>query len=136
MILSTAALCLAINIYFESRSEPIEGQYAVAQVTMNRAERDPKKLCKVVFKPNQFSWANPLTSVSKEERVLVAKKYVFSDTKAWDMAKNVAQNTLLGYVKDFTGGATFYHTRNVRPIWRYELKYLTTIGNHKFYKLA
>src|SRR5687768_6444313 len=28
--------CLAENIYFEARGEPLRGQYAVAEVTMNR----------------------------------------------------------------------------------------------------
>src|SRR5262245_36780890 len=28
--------CLAENIYYESRGEPLAGQYAVAEVTMNR----------------------------------------------------------------------------------------------------
>src|SRR5688572_26685042 len=28
--------CLAENVYYESRGEPLDGQYAVAEVTMNR----------------------------------------------------------------------------------------------------
>src|SRR5882672_6919461 len=28
--------CLARNVYFEARGEPLQGQYAVAEVTMNR----------------------------------------------------------------------------------------------------
>ena len=31
-----AVLCLALNVYFEARSEPINSQFAVAEVTMNR----------------------------------------------------------------------------------------------------
>ena len=29
-------MCLALNIYFEARSEPIQGQIAIAEVTLNR----------------------------------------------------------------------------------------------------
>ncbi len=58
MVMTTAMLCTALNIYWESRSEPLHGQHAVAQVTFNRAQRDPSKVCKVVFEPKQFSWAN------------------------------------------------------------------------------
>ena len=35
-MIETALMCLALNIYFEARSEPIEGQIAIAEVTLNR----------------------------------------------------------------------------------------------------
>lgn len=28
--------CIALNVYYEARSEPLEGQYAVAHVVLNR----------------------------------------------------------------------------------------------------
>ena len=42
--------CLANAVYFEARSEPIEGQLAVAEVVMNRAAsgRYPADLCSVI----------------------------------------------------------------------------------------
>ena len=43
-------ICLADNIYFEARNEPVEGMYGVAFVTMNRV-RDgsyPNTICNVV----------------------------------------------------------------------------------------
>ena len=44
------AYCLAQNIYYESRNEDIQGQYAVASVTLNRANdpRFPNTVCGVV----------------------------------------------------------------------------------------
>src|SRR5260221_6400587 len=60
--------CLAENIYFEARGEPLDGQYAVAEVTLNRtgAQNFPHKICEVVHEtrwdPNRrrfvadFSW--------------------------------------------------------------------------------
>ena len=52
--------CLAINIYFEARSEPIEGQVAVAWVTLNRrdAEGFRDTVCIVVHQYMQFSWTH------------------------------------------------------------------------------
>ncbi|NIO43392.1 MAG: hypothetical protein GTO41_26515, partial [Burkholderiales bacterium] len=43
--------CLALNVYHEARGEPMAGQYAVAEVTMNRvaSRRYPNTVCKVVF---------------------------------------------------------------------------------------
>src|SRR5271167_713382 len=42
--------CLAENVYFEARGEPLEGQYAVAEVTLNRtwAQNFPHTICEVV----------------------------------------------------------------------------------------
>ena len=133
MILTTAAMCMALNIYWESRSEPLTGQHAVAQVTFNRAGRDPNKVCGEVFKPKQFSWANPLTSVKGKERERRAQKFLPREDKAWETAKQIAIVTIKGYVKDFTNGAIAYHTQAVRPYWRKEFKLVAVIGHHKFY---
>ncbi|MGB1026436.1 MAG: cell wall hydrolase, partial [Rhodospirillaceae bacterium] len=58
-------LCLALNDYWEARSESLQGRVAVAQVVLNRAQdpRFPGTICDVVTenrskKPGlcQFSW--------------------------------------------------------------------------------
>ena len=36
MLLKTALMCMAMNVYHEARSEPIVGQIAVAQVVIIR----------------------------------------------------------------------------------------------------
>ena len=43
--------CLAENVYFESRGEPLDGQRAVAEVTLNRqrAPNFPHTVCEVVY---------------------------------------------------------------------------------------
>src|SRR5882672_3004751 len=50
--------CLARNVYFEARGEPEAGQYAVAEVTMNRkaSGRYPNTVCGVVYERQAFSW--------------------------------------------------------------------------------
>lgn len=133
MLLTTAAMCLALNIYHESRSEPLTGQHAVAQVTMNRAERDPNKVCNVVFKPKQFSWANELTARKGADRARLAQRYVPKDEKAWQVAKSIAYHTINGNAKDFTHGAIAYHTKAVKPFWRKSFTLVAVIGNHRFY---
>lgn len=133
MILATAALCLALNIYHEARGEPLTGQHAVAQVTMNRAGRDPGKVCEVVVKPKQFSWTSGLVKGKKDAPARLTKRGEPKDKKAWFMAKQVAQVTLEGWVRDFTGGATFYHARAVHPRWSNDLRLVSVIGQHRFY---
>src|SRR5438128_3638104 len=46
--------CLARNVYFEARGEPAAGQYAVAEVTMNRyaSGRYADTVCGVVYQKN------------------------------------------------------------------------------------
>ena len=70
MILETALMCMASNIYFEAKNESKLGQLAVAQVVMNRMydHRYPDTICdvvkqgltykngKVVLGKCQFSW--------------------------------------------------------------------------------
>jgi hypothetical protein len=43
--------CLTKNIYHEARGEPVDGQYAVAEVTMNRvaSKHYPNTVCDVVY---------------------------------------------------------------------------------------
>ena len=50
--------CLAVGIYFESKSEPLSGQLAVGEVIANRAEsgRFPSTYCGVLFQRSQFSF--------------------------------------------------------------------------------
>ena len=65
----TPLMCLAAAVFFESRSEPLEGQRAVAEVVMTRVEspRWPDEICAVVFQRKQFSlptMENLMTTVS------------------------------------------------------------------------
>lgn len=51
--------CLAKNIYHEALREPVQGQQAVAFVTVARSLHGtgyPKTICGVVFQGTQFSW--------------------------------------------------------------------------------
>ena len=50
MILNTALVCLALNIYHEARGEGMMGKYAVAHVVMNRVEHErfPDTVCDVI----------------------------------------------------------------------------------------
>lgn len=128
MIVSTAALCLAINVYQEARNQTIPGQYAVALVTMNRAGK-AKNVCAEVFKPKQFSWAN--TGVTRQGRGW--KVPTPREQEAWTLAQRIAKVTLSGRMADFTWGSTHYHTVAVMPTWRLRLTKTKRIGSHIFY---
>ena len=127
-----ALKCLAMNIYWEARSEPVAGQVAVAAVTLNRVEdrRFPDDVCKVVRQGGeirrhrcQFSWWCD------------GKKDVPLEAEAWRRANTLARLTSAGVIEDPTGGAMWYHADYVEPYWAEAKKQVTKIGKHIFYTL-
>lgn len=141
-MLSEALLCMTLNVYFEARSEPVEGQMAVALVTLNRAKIKKQKICDVILEPKQFSWLNEYQHVlgfSHEGDILVLRniaKNIVSDLESWKVALGVAKKALgRRVVDDITDGALFYHADYVSPKWRHSLEKTTEIGTHIFYKI-
>ena len=59
--------CLALNVYHESKNQSIYGQYAVAQVVMNRVkdERFPNNICDVVKQGLTYKW-NPKIPIKNQ----------------------------------------------------------------------
>jgi spore germination cell wall hydrolase CwlJ-like protein len=112
-----------LNIYHEARGESIEGQIAVAQVTVNRASHDyfPDTVCEVVWDEDQFSWTND----GRSDRV--------RDLEAYRIAVNIAEWVLLGKEDDPTNGSLFYHADRVSPFWARKVDFETKIGDHVFY---
>ena len=139
MILETALMCMAFNIYHEANNQSMLGQIAVGQVVMNRVEdsRFPDTVCEVVKqavtykgtdKPVlhkcQFSW---YCDGKKDE-----PNY---DSKAWSKALKYAVVVLGGNITlDFTEGATHYHATYVRPAWAKTKTRTTRIDKHIFYR--
>lgn len=132
MILESAILCLAINIYHEARGEMIPGQYGVANVTMNRAKNDDD-ICRVVMQKAQFSWTRKLVTKKGGKFVLKPAGYP-KDVAAWDLAWRVASHAMKNRHVDFTQGATFYHATYVSPAWRSAVTKTKRMGSHIFYK--
>ncbi|HRY05055.1 MAG TPA: cell wall hydrolase [Beijerinckiaceae bacterium] len=124
--------CLAQAIYFESRSEPEDGQAAVAQVILNRVGSGlyPNTICGVVFqnrhryKACQFSFA------------CEGKSLRITDQDSWGTASRIAEEVLDGktWIAD-VGASTHYHANYVRPRWARHLKKMDVIGKHIFYRL-
>ena len=53
-MIKTALMCLSMAIYHESRGEPIKGQYAVAEVVLNRADKRNLDVCEVIYEKDNF----------------------------------------------------------------------------------
>jgi spore germination cell wall hydrolase CwlJ-like protein len=126
--------CLAENVYYEARGEPLAGQYAVAEVTLNRVASPfyPSSICEVV---HQQAW-NPL-----RRRYVGAFSWTeIKDTlrrprgRAWRRALDVAIEAYERRAAPQIDGALFYHTTAVEPEWAKTKTPIATIGDHVFYR--
>jgi len=118
-------LCLALNVYHESRNQSLEGQLAVAYVTINRAaaKRSPT-VCDVVFKDGYFSWTKDRQKVNGWP----------TDKAAWETAQRVARTALAEPAADPVKGSTYFHTVSVAPDWAPSMVRVARIGDHIFYR--
>ncbi len=120
--------CLREALYFEARGESLQGQFAVAEVILNRVDspRFPKSICGVVHQSGggscQFSY------------ICDGKAEVMADRRSLDRAGRIARLMLDGAPRQLTGGATFFHTRAVRPNWSNKFARTASIGEHLFYR--
>lgn len=122
--------CLAEALYFEARGETLRGQYAVAEVILNRVEskKFPNSVCSVINQGTGRKYACQFTYTcdGKPETIL--------EFKAYERLKKVAKVMLSGGPRRLTHGATYYHTKAVRPSWSRKFSRTTTIGVHHFYR--
>ena len=125
--------CLARNVYFEARGEPVAGQFAVAEVTMNRkgSRLFPRTVCEVVY---QQSW-DPL-----RKRMVGAfswtefKKLPEPTGDEWERAQQVAEAVYYSRYTPQLQGALYFHASYIRPDWAKEKRRIARIGRHVFYK--
>lgn len=118
-------MCLSMNVYWEARNQPIAGQVAVAQVTMNRVASPnyPDNVCGVVHELKQFSWYwDGNSDVPREE-------------EAWQRAQMVAIGVLAGsgHADLMNVEITNYHAVYVEPYWSHTMQLIAQIGDHVFY---
>lgn len=115
--------CLARNVYYEARSESLLGQYAVAEVTMNRRGSlgYPKTVCEVVYQKDAFSWT-------------VMRGLKDPSGPAWQRALKVAQQVYYGQRATELHGVLHYHATYVQPEWSKDRERVARIGRHVFYR--
>jgi spore germination cell wall hydrolase CwlJ-like protein len=114
--------CLAVGIYYESKSEPLAGQLAVADVLLNRTKsgRFPKSVCSVLTQRGQFSFIRggkvptPPANAQWRKALAVAK---VAQKDLWDSP---------------AGDALYFHARYVKPSWNRPR--VASVGNHIFYR--
>ncbi len=132
--------CLAQAIYHEARGEPEKGQWAVANVVLNRVAsvRYPGTICGVVFQNAggarfrcQFTFAcdgRPDSGGSGNR--IVREAWVRANVIALAAFKRYQKGDRLDTLPRTT---LFYHTTDVRPSWSSAYRAVAEIGRHIFY---
>ncbi|MBC2670046.1 cell wall hydrolase [Novosphingobium piscinae] len=115
--------CLAGAIYFEAKSETLDGQLAVGRVIVNRARsgRFPASYCGVVFQRAQFSFVRGK-----------AMPAVSHGSRAWRTAVAVARIAHEGSWQSAAEGALYFHAARVSPAWN--LTRIARVDSHIFYR--
>ena len=115
--------CLAGAIYFEAKSESLEGQLAVGRVVINRAKsgRFPSSYCGVVYQRSQFSFirGGVMPRIDRASR-------------NWQHAVAIARIADANAYPSPAEGALFFHAARVSPNWR--LTRVARVDNHVFYR--
>jgi spore germination cell wall hydrolase CwlJ-like protein len=120
--------CLTKALYFEARGESLKGQFAVAEVILNRVDsaKYPNSVCGVVEQGGkggcQFSYHCD------------GARDVMREHQAADLAGRIARVMLDGAPRSLTYGATHFHTKGVKPSWSRRFERTAAIGAHLFYK--
>jgi spore germination cell wall hydrolase CwlJ-like protein len=129
-------VCIAENIYYESRDQSHSGKVAVAMVTMNRSKISKLPPCKVVYERNprgcQFTWT-------------CSKIRPAWETAKWKESLVIAYLSYNKMVADITSGATYYFNPYIikAPKWAYTEIPVTNqyimngyLGSHRFFKAS
>lgn len=122
--------CLAEALYFEARGESVKGQFAVAEVILNRRDVSvfPDTVCGVVKQGTGRLYACQFTYTcdGRADRI--------REPAAFVRAGKIARVMLDGAPRALTEGATYFHTTDVRPSWARRFSQTVRIGSHLFYR--
>ena len=122
--------CLAEALYFEARGESVKGQFAVAEVILNRVDSSlyPGTVCTVINQGTGKRYQCQFTYTCDGHAETIGEQ------RAFERVGKVARAMLDGASRDLTSGATHYHTTAVSPAWAKRFPRTARIGVHYFYR--
>lgn len=127
---SEALQCLSEALYFEARGESVKGQFAVAEVILNRVSSSayPNSVCGVIHQGTGRKYGCQFTYTCDGHPENINEK------AAYRQVTKVADAVLKGAPRALTEGATHYHTKHVNPSWARKFPRTASIGVHRFYR--
>ena len=136
-MIETALLCMALNVFFEARDQPMIGQIAVAETVLNRvhSEKYPDTVCEVVYQGQYYSWNPelPIRNRCQFSWYCDGKSDIPKDKGAWQTSLTVAHGVLYGYTESVVEDALWYHAYYVIPEWSKSKRKIVRINDHIFY---
>ncbi len=122
--------CLAEAIYYEARSESIDGQKAVGEVILNRVKHKafPNTICEVVYQGAERTTGCQFSFTCDGSTAKLPRG------RHWQEAQKIAAHMMLGASAPLTNRATHYHTVSVNPKWSSTLRELRQYDTHIFYR--
>ena len=115
--------CLAGAVYFEAKSESLDGQLAVGRVVVARTASGhfPSSYCGVVYQPSQFSFVHR-----------GAMPTINRSSPLWQNAVKIALIAHHGVWKSPAEGALFFHAARIRA--SSGKTRIARIDHHVFYR--
>lgn len=128
--------CIVETLYYEARSEGLQGLLAVASVLQERKQHKdyPETYCKISKQYKQFSFRQENKPSAKAlERSVGALQS--KDVEMLQQSKAIADSMLLGAFRGILPkGTVFYHAKYVKPVWSKKMHKVAAIGQHVFYR--
>lgn len=123
--------CLTEALYFEARGETVQGQFAVAEVILNRVDHSlfPNSICGVINQGTGKKYACQFTYTCD------GREEVINEAAIHNRLGRIARAMIDGAPRDLTFGATHYHTTAVSPRWASRFQKTASIGVHRFYRM-
>lgn len=123
-------VCLKEAIYHEARGEDVLGQFAVAEVILNRVDSPfyPDTPCGVVHQNAH------MTNACQFSYACNGRSRAMSEREARIIAAQIADILLSGAPRELTHGATHFHASRVTPSWSRVYDRTARIGEHIFYR--
>ena len=134
--------CMALNIYYETRSSNLADMYSVADVVLNRVEdtRYPDSICGVVKEGQQYSDGRMKRNKCQFSWYCDGKNDTPRDRESWKKAQSIAWDIVKwNSFRGITEGSTHYHTTYVNPRWNksrkgWSITRVGRIGAHIYYR--
>lgn len=121
--------CLSQAVHGEAGNQPMEGKIAVAYVIINRAKSDrfpSDNVCGVIRQKGQFDFLKHIHQIHEDKPEEL--KQMEDSIKASVIALN-------GDANDPTHGSLYFiNPKTADRSWLNNLKFITRIGDHAFYK--
>ena len=135
-MLADAVICLALNIYWEARNQPIEGKRAVAEVVMNRSRspKFPNHPCDVIYQAQTWPSGHPKKHQCHFSWFCDGLSDTPTDWSAWAEALITANYVWVGYETPVAPCELYYHSTQVNPEWATRFVPTQQIGDHIFYR--